>query len=58
MAEKSPTNHCRAKSEIVVNEFSGDTQSNVLNPVNYTATGELNHVSYNFTHLSGHGQGY
>lgn len=57
MAEKSPTN-CRAKSEIVVNEFSGDTQSNVLNPVNYTATGELDHVSYNFTHLSGHGQGY
>lgn len=58
MAEKGPTN-CRANNaKLLRNKLSGEHSNNVLNPVNYTATGELNHVSYNFTHLSGHGQGY
>ncbi len=48
----------RAKSEIELTESSVNFQGGVLNPRNYTSTGELNHVSYNFTHLSGHGQGY
>lgn len=56
MGKKSPVLH-RAKAKSLLTSLLVTLKA-MFKHVNYTATGELNHVSYNFTHLSGHGQGY